>query len=193
MKKYFYFLAVCLIACSCGAQSAKKSKAESESKYGDWKICDFVDDFDEPTGERLVYCDVIGTFSTKHLNREQAKIQIRFFRYFFKDLGRYRVLGTILLDKFCNGTQDDYLYYEALSSVKIIDKPNHKLFLTNGLKFHEQDSDEYFIWPDILRMTPSTYDFVILGDTEYRFSVNTENLELALKDAGILEGVVDEW
>ena len=104
-----------------------------------------------------------------------------------------RFLGTIIFDNFCNGTQDDYLYYETPSRAKIIDKPNHKLYLTKGKKFHEQDSDKYFIWPDILRMTPSTYDFVILGYTEYRFSVNTEKLELALKDAGLLEGVVDEW
>ena len=50
-----------LFLAGCG--NRKTQSIAEESPYGDWEICDYKDDFGDPTGEKFVRQIVYGDFS----------------------------------------------------------------------------------------------------------------------------------
>ena len=96
-------------------------------------------------------------------------------------------------DEYSDLTEDFHIWSDASpakSGSKIIDRANHKAYhYRERMGFQEVEDQTWHQWPDILRNTPSTYEFTIKGEykDEYRFTINSDKLELALKDAGLLD------
>jgi len=199
MKKYVLLLLALITLVSCGTRNNKRSNNQEEvvSPYGDWEICDYKNDFDEPTGEKFVRQVIRGSFSNSATASSPLWVVVFFTHDYNSYSGKHSVEGYMRFDEYIDGTEDFHIWNDcspAKKGTKIIDKPNHKAYYYEERRaFRDIDTDKWYYWSDILRMTPSTYDFTVKGEykDEYRFSINTDKLNLALKDAGLLEGVED--
>ena len=196
MKQFLVSFFALLVIASCGNRSPKQ--VVEESPYGDWEICDYKNDFDEPTGEKFVRQIIRGDFSNSATASSPLRVIVFFNHSYNSYSDKHSVEGYMRFDEYCDGTEDFHIWYDASPAkrgTKIVDRPSHKAYHYEERRgFQEVEDKTWHYWPDILRATPSTYEFTVKGEyqDEYRFTINTEKLELALKDAGILENVVTE-
>lgn len=191
MKKTILFLSILLFVVSCG--NSKTKQVEAESPYGDWQICDYEDDFGDPTGKKYVRLFVEGRFS----NSATASSRLRVIVFLTPDYnsysGKHYISGYMKFDEYCDGTEDFHVWSDispAKKGTKIIDKPNHKAYYYDErIGLRDKDDNSYHRWVDLICETPSTFDFTIKGDyqDEYRFTIDSEKLQNALKDAGMLQ------
>ena len=58
---------------------------------------------------------------------------------------------------------------------------------------HDIETRKYSNWINILRDTSSVFNFTVKGEyqDEYRFAINSDKLNEALKDAGILHDIIE--
>ena len=199
MKKCFLPLLTLIILMSCGSRNVKRSEQNAVvSPYGDWEICDYKDDFDEPTGKKYVRQIIRGEFSNSATASSPLKVIVFLEDYYNGLSGKHSVKGYMRFDEYCDGTEDFHIWNDASpakTGTKIVDKPNHKAYHYEERRgFRDIDDDTWYYWPDIIREAPSRYNFTVKGEykDEYRFSINTDKLELALKDAGILKDTVED-
>jgi len=193
MKQALFIFTILLSFVSCGSRNTKK--VVEESPYGDWEICDYKNDFDEPTGEKYVRLIVNGYFSNSATASSPLRVIVFFNHYYNSFSDKHSVEGYMKFDEYCDGTEDFHIWNDASPAkrgTKIVDKPNHKAYYYEERSaFRDIDDDSWHYWSDIIWKTPSSYEFTVKGDykDEYRFTIDTEKLKLALKDAGILNGV----
>lgn len=192
MKRLFFIFFLLAVFVGCGNNSTSKTQQIQESPYGDWEICDYLNDFDEPTGEKYVRLIVQGDFSNSATASSPLTVYIIMYHYYNSYSGKHYVQGKMRFDEYSNGTEDFHMWYDgspAKNGTKIVDKPNHKAYrYQERMLFKDVDEDKNYYWTEILANAPSTYTFTVKGEyqDEYRFSVNTEKLNKALKDANIL-------
>ena len=191
-----YSVVITLVGCWTRNNNSSNNQEEVVSPYGDWEICDYLNDFDEPTGEKFVRQIIQGDFSNSATASSPLWVIVFFTHEDKYNYMMYPVKGYIRFDEYIDGTEDFHIWDDgspARNGTKIIDKPNHKAYYNKErvIGFRDIDTDKWYRWSDILIKTPSTYDFIVKGEykDEYRFSINTDKLNLALKDAGLLEGV----
>lgn len=191
MKKFYCLCFLFLLLAGCGGRNTSK-QVQEEPPYGDWEIGNYVNDFDEPTGEKFVRQIIRGDFS----NSATASSPLRVYLYLYKQTylsGEAYVDGKMLFDEYSDGTEDFHIWSDASPAkrgTKIVDKPNRKAYHYEELTgFRDIETDKWYKWIDILRDTSSIFDFTIKGDykDEYRFSINSSKLNAALKDAGIIQ------
>ena len=201
MKKVLFFISTIIVLYARGNRTTSNHNLE-ESKYGDWEICDFKDDFDEPTGEKYVRQIITGSFSNSATSSSPLKLYISIYlRDAYKDgdfKNTKKVLdGQILFDEYCNGTIDYKMYGDGSPKdekhqSRFVDKVNHKAFHREdliGLYFYEiEEKGKYYNWIQIFRDFPGTYQASINGKYNgmYRFTINTKKLIEALNDAGLI-------
>ena len=196
MKAFFPLLIPLLIIVGCGTRNTKQVVVESP--YGDWEICDYMNDFDEPTGQKYVRQIVLGDFSNSATASRPLLVYLYINRQFRDYSGRTRFEGKILFDEYRDGTADAHMWSDgspAKRGTKIVDKLNHKSYHYEEKRaFRDIDDGQWYEWTNILFDTPSTYTFTVKGDykDEFRFTINSDKLELALKDAGILNNTEEE-
>lgn len=175
----------------CGNRNSS-NQVQEDPPYGDWEIGDYVNDFDEPTGDKYVRQLIRGDFSNSATASSPLMVYIYLFQSPYSS-ERHPVEGKIIFDEYIDGTEDFVIWYAGSPSkrgTKIIDKPNRKAYYYEERRaFKDIDTGEWYYWIDILRDTSSVFDFTIKGEykDEYRFSINSDKLNEALKDAGILK------
>ena len=172
-------------------------KLASINELGVWKIGNYVNDFDEPTGEHFVYSEFYGTFS----NSATASSSLRVYVYLYHDYNQFSnkhsVNGKILFDEYIDGTEDFHIWRDASpakNGTKIIDRPNKKAYYyEERMAFQDIETRKYSNWINILRDTSSVFNFTVKGEyqDEYRFAINSDKLNEALKDAGILHDIIE--
>lgn len=196
MKPYYLLTLLLFTVVSCGSRTSKQT--EVESTYGDWEICDYKNDFDEPTGEKFVRLITEGYFSNSATASSPLLVVIFLKHDYNSYSGKHSIEGYMRFDEYCDGTEDYHIWNDGSPSKtggKIVDKTNRKAYhYKERMLFRDIDDNKQYYWTDIIRKNPSNYDFTIKGDyqDEYRFSINSEKLELALKDAGLLKGIIEE-
>ena len=62
MKKFYCLCFLFILLAGCGGRNTSK-QVQEEPPYGDWEIGNYVNDFDEPTGEKFVRQIIRGDFS----------------------------------------------------------------------------------------------------------------------------------
>ena len=197
MKKILIYIYIIVSVCACGnnvssseaiEEIVSSSEAIEEYKYGDWVIGDFINDFDEPTGEKFIRQVIFGDFSNSATSSRNLRVTV----FIYKD--RNGLEGEICFDEYADGVIEETIYNRwkpARYGSKIVDKTNRKVFFNDGefSEFENREESKIYSWIDIFQV-PSTYDVTIKGEykTEYRFTINTDKMNLALKDAGIIFG-----
>ena len=182
---FFLLTTLFLILLGCkGNNTPSGSATNQESPYGDWKVGIFLNDFDEPTGEKYIYQELYGHFSNSATTNSRLRILVKFYC----SNGGYKLLyGRMFFDEYCDGIWD---YVEGPSKdeqcgSKIIDREHRRAF-------HRANHDKFsymidggkgqFSWEYIFADLPATYEVTITGDykTKYFFSINTDKLSEAL-------------
>ena len=196
MKKLLLLSFLLLLLTGCGCRNTSKQE-QKQSPYGDWEICEYVNDFDEPTGEKYVRQIVQGDFSNSATASSPLRVYV-FLHHYFNDYSKkHSVEGKIIFDEYADGTEDYHIWSDASpakTGSKIIDKPNRKAYYYEERRaFRDIDTDRWYYWIDVLRDTSSVFDFTIKGDyrDEYRFSINSDKLNEALIDAGFFPDGVE--
>ena len=197
MKSYLFLFIPLLLLTGCGSNNSSR-QVEEVSPYGDWEICDYVDDFDEPTGEKYVRQIISGSFSNSATASSPLRVYVYLYHYFNEFAKeQHSVNGKILFDEYIDGTEDFHIWGDASpakNGTKIIDKPNKKAYyFQERMAFQDIDNEEYSSWINILRDTSSVFNFTIKGEyqDEYRFTINSDRLNDALRDAGILHDNIE--
>lgn len=193
MKKICIISALLLLFGCGGRNSSNLSSAVEESPYGDWEIGDYVNDFDEPTGEKFVRQIIRGDFSNSATASSPLRVYVYLYHNYNSFSKQHSVDGKILFDEYSDGTEDFHIWQDASPAkrgTKIIDKQNRKAYYYQvDIGFKDNDADKWYNWISILRDTSSVLSFTVKGDyqDEYRFTINTAKLNEALKDADILK------
>lgn len=154
---------------------------------GDWEIGDYVNDFDEPTGEHFVQQTFIGEFSNSATSGSQLLILLRFYNYSYAD-GTKSLIYSFYFDEYLNGVEDED-FYDA-ERIKIVNKAQRKVYLQryeyDSLK--DESGNSVSLLDDIL-LSEGVYEFDMKFEysTRYYFTINTEFLDNALIKAGLKE------
>ncbi len=167
--------------------------------YGNWEVIDILNDFYEPTGKKYVLQEIDGYFSNSATASSDCKVYVMLLKG-----DNNRITGKIVIDEYCNNTPDMTLNEygsPAKRGSKIIDRANRKAYYISceyGHTFGFQDMDDnssnpsrkskLYSWIEIFRNNESFYSVTIKGEykDEYRFTVNTYELDSALRGAGLL-------
>lgn len=153
---------------------------------GDWEIGNFVNDFDEPTGEHYVYQSFYGVFSNTATAGRQLLVRIRFYSY-NNTKKVSSLIDDFYFDEYINGVEDERIY--DAYKIKIVNKAQRKVYTKEPYaNFIRDESGKVFSIMDIL-LNEGIYEFDITfeNSTRYRFTVNTQYLNNALIKAGLKE------
>lgn len=165
--------------------SIKEAKEDSLKRanineLGDWGIGNFINDFDEPTGEKYVHANFWGQFSNSATANDKLRINIRIYG------DKKNPIVDIRFDEYDNGTYED----EKIEYTKIINKKSRKKYIgeRSFYSFTDIESKEGNRLIDILTKE-GVYEFYMRLDykTVYEFSINTNYLNNALIKAGLKE------
>lgn len=164
--------------------SIKKFKADSVrianiNELGVWKIGDYVNDFDEKTGDKYVDANFYGYFSNSATASDILRVYVR--------IDKYQM--TFKYDEYDNGTYED----EVLISAQVVNKDKRKKYITeNFWGFVEVGDDNTYSKDNIcgidkILIDEGVYDFHMRFKykTEYKFSINSSYLNNALIKAGL--------
>lgn len=185
MKKTIFsilLLASALFFCACGNDLLSKFlELREEYKYGDWAI-----GVDEPTGEKFIRQVIFGDFSNSATASSDLSVTVDIYK------DENGLNGEIRFDEYCDGICDMRIgksWRASSTGSKIVDKSNRQIFYYNPLydNFENKEESKIYNWIEIFQSS-GIYDVTIKGEykTEYRFTINTEKMDLALKDAGII-------
>lgn len=165
--------------------SIKEAKEDSLKRanineLGDWGIGNFINDFDEPTGEKYVHANFWGQFSNSATANDKLRINISIYG------DKKNPIVDIRFDEYDNGTYED----EKIEYTKIINKKSRKKYIgeRSFYSFTDIESKEGNRLIDILTKE-GVYEFYMRLDykTVYEFSINTNYLNNALIKAGLKE------
>lgn len=153
-------------------------KIANINELGEWRIGDFVNDFDEPTGEKYVYANFCGKFSNSATANDKLRINIRIYGEKKNPIVDFR------FDEYDNGTYED----NKIEYTKIVNKKSRKNYIgeRSFYSFTDIKSKKDYRLKDILTKE-GTYDFYMRLDYKivYEFSINTHYLNNALIKAGL--------
>lgn len=165
--------------------SLEKAKQDSIRRaniheLGIWKIGEYVNDFDEPTGEKFLCANVMGVFSNSATAQSLLRVYVKMSKY-----------GIGLdFDEYNNGTYED----EDFVFVKIINKEARKIYEGRGNSPFSFLYDVNEDWRDRTHTTlteilrkEGVYEFYIESKyrTIYRFMIDSRCLENAMIKAEI--------
>lgn len=148
-------------------------KLASITNIGRWEIGNYVNDFDEPTGDHYVFADFYGTFSNSATAGRELRIRVYITPY-----------DTYLkYDEYDNGVYTD----EMVSYGRIVNKEKRKVYDIRGYSYIDQETKEYVNLDDILK-DEGVYDFDVKlkYGTRYHFTINSCFLNNALVKAKLI-------
>lgn len=164
-------------------KAIEKAKRDSTilaniNNLGDWVVGNYVNDFDEPTGEKYVVADFYGTFSNSATAASELRIRIKADKdYYEKD--KFSV--TLKFDEYDNGTYE----YEICEASRIVNKEFRKIYTQDALGYKDENGKRVSL-EEILE-EESYYEFYMIFKygTKYSFNINTKYFNNALIKAGI--------
>lgn len=152
-------------------------KLASINELGVWKIGNYVNDFDEPTGEHFVYSEFYGTFS----NSATAGSTLRIYVTVTTDYG-----VSFRFDEYDNGTFEEREY---CNSAKVVNKKLRSVYtFESSYNYHWfRDENGKSISVDSILMKEGIYEFYyrLKYGTNYSFKIDSQYLNNALVKAGI--------
>ena len=142
MKKVFLLIVLTITLFSCGNNKNNNTNCDKDSctvvEPERWKIGEYVDDFDEPTGEYYVQAVFYGLFS----NSATAGSILRIVAHASKISGIENAYSLNLsFDEYANGIYErdfDLFDYHESDNVKIINKAARK-------KYHGREFNSFFV------------------------------------------------
>lgn len=145
-------------------------------KLGEWHIGNYVNDFDEPTGNKYVRQTITGYFSNTATAKSPLAVEVTFDSDGYVD---------ITFDEYCNGTRDED--YMMAKYIKVVNKEAKKIYKTSSGVLYDEDGKEIEL-SDLLKIE-GIYEFTLefKYSTKYNFTINTEYLTNALIKAGIMK------
>ena len=108
-----------IIADSIAKAKRDSIKLASINELGQWHIGDFVNDFDEPTGD---HSEFYGTFSNNATSSSRLRVDVQFLRYSLSDPYDYSI--KFLFDEYNDGTYEK----EDCTSIKVVNKQVRKVY-----------------------------------------------------------------
>jgi hypothetical protein len=153
-------------------------------ELGDWRIGEYVNDFDEPTGEHYVYQTILGKFS----NSATAGSDLHVRMIIRRESQSYIRVDTEY-DEYMDGTIDEKNYYlRRNSAIKIVCHKTRKVYY-NDAQMEALKENGTCNYTDILPILKQggKIEFRVKDDysTVYYFTVQSDYLENALLKAGI--------
>lgn len=154
------------------------------NELGDWRIGEFVNDFDEPTGEHYVYQIILGKFS----NSATAGSDLHVRMIIRRESQSYIRVDTEY-DEYMDGTIEGKNYnLRRNSAIKIVCHKTRKVYYNDAQMRALQENGTYN-YTDILPILKQggKIEFRVKDDysTVYYFTVQSDYLENALLKAGI--------
>ncbi|MBR5853743.1 MAG: hypothetical protein IKY74_06025 [Alistipes sp.] len=170
-----------IVADSIAKVQRDSIKLAGINELGQWYIGDFVNDFDEPTGEHFVYSEIYGTFSNSATASSRLKVYVQFLHYAFKDPYDYSV--RFLFDEYNDGTYEK----EECTSIKVVNKQLRKVYReysASRYDYLEDSNGEVYSTKGILS-EEGEYEFEMRFKygTVYRFNIDTKYINNALVKA----------
>ena len=172
-----------IVADSIAKVQRDSIKLAGINEIGQWHIGDFVNDFDEPTGEHFVYSEIYGTFSNSATASSRLKVYVQFLHYAFNDPYDYSV--RFLFDEYNDGTYEK----EECTSIKVVNKQLRKVYReyrASRYDYLEDSNGEVYSTKGILS-EEGEYEFEMRFKygTVYRFNIDTKYINNALVKAGL--------
>lgn len=156
-------------------------KLANINQFGVWKIGEFVNDFDEPTGNHYVYSNFYGTFSNSATAASKLRVHVLFLHYSFND--PYDYSFKLQFDEYDNGTYEK----EECTSIKVVNKESRKIFKEYAASRYDylEDTDGNIYSTKHILSEDGIYEFEMRFKygTVYRFTIDTKFINNALVKA----------
>ncbi len=154
-------------------------KLANINELGCWKIGNYVNDFDELTGEHYVYAIFFGSFSNTATAKSTLRIIVKVTKYSI----------DFLYDEYDDGTYEN----EKEAYCSIVNKELRKSYYREGYNssYINKETHNTHNLEDILLEEGEYKFYLVLKDkSQYNFTINTEYLNNALVKAGLIS--IDE-
>ena len=158
-------------------------KLANINNLGVWRIGDFVNDFDEPTGNHYVYTNIYGIFSNSATAGSKLRVNVQFLSYHLDDPYDYSI--KLRFDEYDNGTYER----EECTSIKVVNKESRKVFKAYEASRYDylEDKDGGVYSTKYILTEEGIYEFEMRFKygTVYQFSIDTKYVNNALVKAGL--------
>ena len=153
-------------------------------ELGEWKIGDYVNDFNEPTGEHYVYQRIHGRFSNSATANSDLLV-----RLIIRKDSRNDIRVDTEYDEYIDGTIDGKNFnWRKYDAIKIICHETRKVYFNDHGRraLQERGTNNYTIMLSVLKQG-GNIEFRVRDDysTVYYYTVQSDYLENALLKAGI--------
>lgn len=156
-------------------------KLASITELGEWRIGNYVNDFDEPTGEHFVLAEFYGVFSNSATAGSRLRIRVDVTRY----SEAWDPSVDLKYDEYNNGTYED----ERVTYCKIVNKAKRKSYYDeNGWgSYRDRETNESLSLYEVLK-DEGVYEFnvTLKYGTKYQFNIDSQHLNNALVKAKLI-------
>ena len=170
-----------LIIDSIAKAKSDSIKLANINNLGKWQIGNFVNDFDEPTGEHFVCSEFYGTFSNSATAGSKLRVYVRAANYSSREFD-YSI--SLRFDEYDNGTYED----EKFTYRKIVNKESRKVYKNDSpySDYYYDENRNGCSLEQIFR-EEGVYEFEMRLEygTRYAFKIDTRCLNNALVKAGL--------
>ena len=156
-------------------------KLASITELGEWRIGNYVNDFDEPTGEHFVLAEFYGVFSNSATAGSRLRIRADVTRY----SEAWNPSVNLRYDEYNNGTYED----EKVTYCKIVNKAKRKSYYDEygWGSYRDRETNESLSLYEVLK-DEGVYEFnvTLKYGTKYQFNIDSRHLNNALVKAKLI-------
>ena len=156
-------------------------KLASITELGEWRIGNYVNDFDEPTGKHFVLAEFYGVFS----NSATAGGRLRIRANVARSSEAWNPDVNLKYDEYNNGTYED----ERVTYCKIVNKAKRKSYYDKygWGSYKDGETNEILSLYEVLK-DEGVYEFnvTLKYGTKYQFNIDSRHLNNALVKAKLI-------
>ena len=159
-------------------------KLASITELGDWKIGNFVNDFDEPTGEHFVIAEFYGVFSNSAT--AGSRLRIRAVVTSYSDEPSI----NLKYDEYNNGTYED----ERVTYCRVVNKEKRKSYYDDhgwGVYTDKETRERFYLYEMLKNEGVYEFEMNLKYGTKYQFTIDSRYLNNALVKAKLIS--LDEF
>ena len=150
------------------------------NNLGDWIVGDYVNDFDEPTGEKYVVGNFYGYFSNSATAGSELRIKVLANKGYSDGFDI-----SLQFDEYDNGTYEDDI--RDLHYAKIVNKEFRKVYTSSYsyTYFKDENGNGYSIEDIFTEEGNYEINYYMERGRKYWFNINTKYINNALIKAGL--------
>ena len=155
-------------------------KLANINDLGAWELGEYVDNFDEPTGDKYVFSNFYGTFSNSATVGSVLRVCV--ITSYYDDKYNYSV--KLNFDEYSNGTIETN--FSDCTYTKVVNKEQRKVYTGYDYYcYYDENNNSISLRDILLEEGEYEFEFRFKYGRKYRFIIDSRGLNNALIKAGM--------